>query len=372
MQQIDHEKKARDLNAIYESLDVDHGDGDGGRFLFGWQTENPFAQKVIDATELFRSKINYSQYSYVDQDKDLNKKIVDTHARLDGYAPDAVFCVAGSTAALFAFTAYLAKTNVRRVYYLPPLYFTQHVALSMFGIDAIPVSELHAIEPDYSFALPSQTSVLLLADPVWYAGMSVTSSIIGEISAWQLRTNSLVFVDGSFQYMHWSKRVAEATATLNPQHTVRLISPTKSLAIHGYRFAYFLLPAAVEPKLAWTYNHIYGSCSADTIAFGHAAVEAVNVRTVTNKLTDFISNRHRALREHGVIDSPLTPHCGYFAFENVRVPLPENYFRLEGKYFDQPRYPGHAKVNLLSPSIKLILPAEVAANELAVISRNAE
>ena len=51
----------------------------------------------------------------------------------------------------------------------------------------------------------------------------------------------------------------------------------------------------------------------------------------------------------------MTPDAGYFVFEKINVALPENYKLVDGRYFDQHNYPGFVKVNLLSPSIDLLL-----------------
>jgi aspartate/methionine/tyrosine aminotransferase len=349
--------KSKELNDLYESLDVEHGDGDGGAFLFGWQCHNPFAPGILAAVERERQTLAYDKYTYVDQDMSLDASVLAFHKHYDSQSPEAVFCAAGATSALFALSATLTKLGKRRIHYIPPLYFTQHVSLSMLGIEAEPVADRHAFEPNFAMRLPSgRGNVLVLADPIWYAGASVPKWVVEQIAGWQANGGNLVLVDGSFQYMRWDHQCVEATALLDPALTIRLVSPTKSLAVHGYRFSYVLIPQSIKPALSWTYNHIYGSCSADTIAFGRVAMQEAADRTITNKLTDVIAGRHRKLRGIGAIQSSIMPDSGYFAFEEVIAPLPTGYFQLDGKYFDQPRYPRHAKLNLLSPSIGLILP----------------
>jgi aspartate/methionine/tyrosine aminotransferase len=154
--------------------------------------------------------------------------------------------------------------------------------------------------------------------------------------------------------MRWDHRLSEPTAALDPFNTVRLISPTKSLVIHGYRFAYALLPNRIKPILSNCYTNIAGSSAADNVAFAYEAVRAMRDRKLTEQLITLAASRHAKLRNMSKIESPLTPQAGYFVFEKINVPLPDDNLRMDGRYFGQLRFPHHARMNLLSTKYHLL------------------
>jgi histidinol-phosphate/aromatic aminotransferase/cobyric acid decarboxylase-like protein len=345
-----------DLNRHYERLAFELGDGDKGNFLSGWQCGNPFADELFEAVKDRCSAIDYSRYRYFDDEPLLCEGIKALHLQRDGYMPPAVFCGSGSTSLLYGFVSLLKKRGIGRIHYVPPMYFTLHIAFDRFGIETIPVSESQPFEPDFTVILPEEgPSVLFLTDPVWYAGAPIAAEGIQKIAAWQRRTESLVFVDGSLQYMPWSdEKAVELSAAFDPDRTFRLICPSKQLATHGYRFAYVLLPNAFAQEYAWVYTNIYGPVNADSIAFAYEAVVAMRGGTITSKLMTLARTRHRCLRSSGAIESSFEPSCGYFVFEQVNVKLPDAYLKVDGRYFDQNKYPTYIKLNLLSPSIAIL------------------
>ena len=343
-----------ELLNLHHVLEVEHDDGDKGNFLFGWQCENPFAENLIALTADRSGKLNRVQYSYLEEDAELVEKIIKLHQALDGVTPIDAFCGAGATALLVTFAAYLRGESIEEVYFIPPIYFSLHFAMRLFGIRARQVSGRHAFETSLTMNLPEKRTLLFLTDPVWYAGLPVPRHVLDEIAEWQARTGSTVLVDGSFQYMPWNKIAFEATAQLDPSKTIRLISPSKSLCIAGYRFAYLLVPNGLRKKISHTYTNIYASASADTIAFGHEAIRAMETRYPTNKLIDVIRRRHHTLRTEGKTESELAATCGYFVFEKLNYDLPAHYVRMGGEFFDQANYPGYTRINLLSPSFYLL------------------
>jgi hypothetical protein len=80
----------------------------------------------------------------------------------------------------------------------------------------------------------------------------------------------------------------------------------------------------------------------------------METRELTNKLIDVIRDRHQRLRNSGKTESVLSATCGYFVFEKLNQELPDHYVRMGGEFFDQARYPGYARINLLSPSFHLL------------------
>ena len=285
----------------------------------------------------------------------LASKVVDLHTALDKITPETALCASsGGTSILFAFSYWLARNEIKEIYYIPPIYFTLLNGLRQFGIHARALSGYHCFEKEFCLKLPDKKTVLIFADPVWYSGIPVSEEIIDEIATWQNKTGSLIFVDGSFQYMRWDHRVHESTAKLDPLNTIRLVSPTKSLVVHGYRFAYALLPKPIKPYLSNCYANICGSGAADNTAFAYEAIRAMHDRQLTEQLIRRVASRHKDLRARNVIESPLTPQTGYFVFEKINTNLPDITVKMDGRYFGQPRFPEHVRMNLLSTKYHLL------------------
>jgi len=339
-----------ELLARYEETEFGDRDIAAGRGLSGWQCINPFAADLLEDLASTASRIDRVPYAYLEDDPNLSQQIISLHAELDGVLPQEVYSGAGANSLLFAYAAMLRQANIPEVYYLPPLYFVLQYALRLFRIRARPVAALHAFESGFSMNLPAKRSHLLLTDPVWYAGISVPEAIIESIRVWQRATGSTVFVDGSFQYMPWDHHIGESTANLDSNLTFRVVSPTKSLAIHGYRFAYVLLPQAEARSFANAHSTIYGSTNADTLSFARHAIDAVRARTMTDKLTALAQARHQKLRELRFTESSLQPDRGYFIFERVLDHTLQKDL-MDGSFFDQTRFPQYARLNLLSPAL---------------------
>jgi histidinol-phosphate/aromatic aminotransferase/cobyric acid decarboxylase-like protein len=339
----------------HAELEADRDDGEGGRFLSGWQCVNPWANEIRARIDAQLSSINATEYLYFDRDANVSSQIREFHSLTDQIGPDAIFCGAGSTALIFLFCVWLRQQSINEVFYLPPLYFTTHFALKLFDIRARPVSGRQAFEPDFSLNLPESESVLLVCDPVWYAGVPLDETVIETVCDWQRRTGSFVFVDGSFQYARWSGQRAEPTARLAIGRTVRLVCPTKNLATHGYRFAYALLPSRLRSSFAEAYSNIYGSCSVEDIAFARVAISEMIDGRITRQLMALVSERHRSLRARGRITAPWQPGSGYFVFERLADGIESASAPLmDGSFFEQKRFPAYRRINLLSPSVNLL------------------
>jgi aspartate/methionine/tyrosine aminotransferase len=340
----------------YEEIEFAEGPIATGYGLSGWQCENPFARDLVADVARDLESTNRVLYAYSENDENLQAAISKFHESADGTAPAGIVPGAGANALLFSFGAYLKSIDVRQVYYLPPLYFALEYALALFGIVARPISGRHALEDDFRFNLPAKKTYLLLADPIWYAGVPVPESVFSAIGKWQSDTGSLVFVDGSFQYMRWDGQRAENSSHLDPTLTVRVICPTKSLAIHGYRFAYALLPAGLLRPLAKAHNFIFGSTTTENVVFARHAIVALSDGRLTQAVTSLVRDRHEMLRDKGLIASKLQPSCGYFVFEDLLCEIKSRSALMDGSYFHQTHFPGYVRLNLLSPSISALFP----------------
>lgn len=353
------------VNERYRKLAFELDDGDKGNFLSGWQCDNPFAAPLLEAVRSRCAQVDYCQYIYFDADDDLTRAVLEFHHRVDGVLPGAALSGAGASPLIYSFITYLAELKIKRVHFLPPVYHTIPVAFARYGISMLPVSDKQPYEAGFSMALPNRDkSVLFITDPVWYAGTAISSEIIEQIAEWQRATSSVIFVDGSLQYLPWNGRLDEATSRLAPALTFRLVSPSKQLAIHGYRFAYLLLPEAAHPDITWIYANICGPASAESIIFAHEAMAAVSEQSMPRALMGLASERYRYLTARGAIEAHPEPDRGHSIFAKIKCQLPGDYLVLDGKFFDQDNYLGFIKVNLLSPSINVLMQSAFDADHI--------
>jgi aspartate/methionine/tyrosine aminotransferase len=326
-----------------------HGDGDGGDFISGWQVENPWARSLKNKVAAEMRRLPAERYVYLDQDEGLASGLRQFHRAADGVEPEALFVGAGASSLLVTAAAYLSRMGVSEVFYLPPLYFSMHAALKIFGIRARPIRARHAFEKARPPRWPTSKAVLLLCDPLWYAGVPVAQETMSELATWQEATGSLILVDGSFQYMRWDGALDEPSARLAGP-TIRILCPTKALGLHGFRCAYALMPAALHGAFGELYGYLYASASLGDLALARVAIGELDRRTVMRGLMKIAAARHRSLRDAGVISAEWDPEAGYFTFEKVNAPGPLPLL-MDGTYFEQRRFPGYYRINLLSPQL---------------------
>ena len=341
------------LSALREhaTLEMVHEDGGAGDFLSGWQCVNLWAEVIDGAISSARQGLPGNRYYYLEDDEHSLELINRLHLEWDNLRPPALVLSMGSTPILFAFCAHLRATGIEEVFYVPPLYFSLHAALRLLGLRSRPISGKHGFEVDFEPVLPDRRCVLILCDPVWYAGVSLSAAFIERLRDWQAATGSLIFVDGSFQYMRWDGSTFERTSMLDPGATVRLICPTKALAAHGYRFAYAIVPAAMRMGLAHENTRMHGSSSMDSIAMARVAPRLLRERTITSGLMRGAAEAHKRHRAEGNISAPWSPEAGYFSFEKLRPGKREEMLLMGQEYFEQTAFPDFVRINLLSPSL---------------------
>lgn len=334
----------------HAALEKIHEDGGAGDFLSGWQCNNPWVGAIDEAVSTARQGLAGNRYYYLEDDERSLDQINALHLAWDEALPPALVPSMGSTPLLFAFCAYLREIGVTEIFYVPPLYFALHAALQLVGLRGRPVSGKHGFEPGFDPDLPQKRCVLMLCDPVWYAGVSLPESFIDRLRAWQETTGSTIFIDGSFQYMKWSGSTREHSAALDQRATVRVICPTKALAAHGYRFAYAIVPAAMRMDLAHVHIRMHGSSSADSIAIARVAPRLLAERTIPLALVNRAAETHARLRAEHKIAAAWTAEAGYFCFEKLAGDRAGRLL-MGQDYFEQTRFPDYARINLLSPSM---------------------
>ncbi|HEX3462593.1 MAG TPA: aminotransferase class I/II-fold pyridoxal phosphate-dependent enzyme [Candidatus Elarobacter sp.] len=343
-----------DMISRHAEFEDHYNDGDDGNSLSGWQCENPFSEQLQRRVVEARAAIDVTRYQTLDNDEVVEALLLKFHRDAGETMPKSVFCGEGSSTILFTFCAWLKENGITEVLYIPPLYYSLHSALKAFGVHAKPAAERHAFESDFVLNLPSKTAFLLLADPVWYAGLPLKNDIVRSIIDWQHDTGSFVFIDGSFQYLRWDGNITELTAGLDEDLTLRLICPTKMLALHGYRFAYAILPRAMHKQFARLYFNIHGSDTAENTAFARVAAQELRDRHFVEPLMKFAKSRHDHLRGSRETWASWNASCGYFVFEKILRPFGADVPLMDGTFFEQNRYGDHRRINLFSPSMHLL------------------
>jgi len=322
------------------------------QFLSDWNCNNPFFNKILGSKLLDlvpRRLASGGDYVYFDEEHSILEGIRDFHLKREkiDFSRCNVMAGPGSSSFLAAFSLWLRQSGYTDIYYLPPLYHTIHFLLDIVDMRVIPVSQKHAFEMDCVLSLPSHSTVLLLCDPIWYAGKPLPQKQVDIIAEWQRATRSIVFVDGSFQYMKWGGLRSEGTAVFDPELTFRLVCPAKTLAVPFFRFAYLLHPAAAHAELLFLYESIVGGASAADLAFAYRALEVLGSDADCQIMPNFFCEVFYRLIKRGLIRTKIIPECGYFVFAapaggpSSEMVMDQSYFELEG-------YPDYHRINLMS------------------------
>lgn len=335
---------------LHQALNVERQKFPGRLFISDYDGGHPFVEQYLG--ELAHSSplqlSDITRYAGVDRDRSLRVKIAEFHDRYDGvsYSPEQVIPGGGSSAFLATVCTWMTLTGHKAVYYLPPLYYKLGYFFRRFGIQPIPVSHYHAFQPEFDLNLPQQQAVLVLSDPLWYAGRHVPTSVLEQIKAWQLKTGSLVFVDGTFQYMGWDGIVPEASAHLVMDQTLRLISPTKYLALHGYRCAYLLTGLQLRGELDELHINLHGDVSVSDRLFAHQVMN-VMLGDGNRELIQFAKDNRQRLIDGHALGERIETEAGWFLFSEIRAPR-ENFVAMGQEYFELNGYPNHVRINLLN------------------------
>jgi aspartate/methionine/tyrosine aminotransferase len=319
-------------------------------FLSDWNCSHPFAAEFLGPQLAgLATEFSTGDYIYLDERSAIAEAVQTFHKKreaLDLCAPN-VLAGAGSSSLLAAFAFWLVRQHIRRVFYIPPLYHSMHYFLNLLNIAAVPVSSRQAFEAAFDLSLPDARCLLMFCDPIWYAGKRVPAELIAEIAAWQNRTGSTVFVDGSFQYLQWEPQSRENTSSLNTELTFRLICPTKALAVHSFRFSYLLHPAKYHDDLAFLYESMMGSVAVANLVFGKRSVSVLSSDRGNRPLSEFLKNTFAELVDRGFLRTEIAPDCGYYVFAVPRISV-SNQVAMDQEYFELTGYPDYVRINLMA------------------------
>lgn len=336
-------------------------------FLSDYNGDHPYVAKYLGelADTAPHHLADISRYAGLDEDVRLRSKIAAMHEQYDqvAYSERNVVPAGGSSSLLGTFVTWLAVNGHRRVHYVAPVYYKLAYLLREFGIEPVPVASGHAYQAEFDLSLPGERTVLVLTDPVWYAGRRVPTRVLDAIAAWQQATDSLVFVDGTFQYMSWDGSPGEASARLPVERTLRMVCPTKHLSIHGYRCAHLLAPAALRQELADLHINLHGDVAVSDRLFAHRAAD-VMTQHGNSDLVRHIRDNHARLTASRALAARMPVETGFFLFARPHVPH-RWFLALDERYFELDGHPGYVRINLLNQAAIEALAATVADRALS-------
>lgn len=341
---------------LHRQLDQTLATGGVRRFVSGYDTTHPFVRAYLgdaNGTEPFDHEAG--PYTFAQDQRDLIGAIQTFHQLTDGvhYEPREILLSAGSSPLILSILSWLSEEQQSEIYYFKPLYHAFYFWADILKLRLIPLSEEPLWDDRGGLSLPDRRSVLLITDPVWFAGRTLGPATIDALQGWQARTGSVVVVDGTFQYLQWAwPERCERTSTLLRERTIRLVCPTKSLALHGIRFAYLLGPADVLGPMRWICDGVTGSASVVDLRLAGRLMHVLALPEGNRQLTDYIRDRYSALIDTGFIRDPVRePECGYYVFGTLDRPV-QGDLVMGGEYFEIAGHGECVRINVLSPGIE--------------------
>ncbi|MFB6893202.1 aminotransferase class I/II-fold pyridoxal phosphate-dependent enzyme [Kitasatospora sp. NPDC056327] len=335
---------------LHEEVERARQHPDGRLFVSDYNGGHPFVADYLGDlahTPPYRLG-DVTRYSALDEDTALRAKIARLHEGYDAEpcSPGRVVPAGGASSLLGTFCTWLRLTGRTRIHYLPPVYYKFAYFFRRFGIEPVRLSEAHAHQPGFDLRLPDEKTVLLLTDPVWYAGRRVPALVLKQLAEWQHATGSLVFVDGTFQYMRWDGGRREDSAALPADLTLRMVCPTKYLSIHGYRCAHLLVPEALREPFAELHLNLHGDVTLADRLFAHRAADLMLLEG-NHRLLDHVRANHQRLTASGALAARQRVDTGYFLFARPTAPA-DRLLGLDGRHFELDGHPGHVRINLLN------------------------
>ncbi|MER6404484.1 pyridoxal phosphate-dependent aminotransferase [Streptomyces viridosporus] len=339
---------------LHRGLDSTSRTNRTGRFLSGWQTTHPFSGRYLDGAQSLPQELStLENYSFLSDSAALTDSITAFHTETDGvaYPGDGVYVSSGSSPLLLGFFLALREMGVEEVCYVPPVYYTCYYFCGALGIPMHRVGDGLLHGENTELELPERRSALILCDPIWVFGTTVHPRQIERIAEWQRRTGSFVLVDGTFQYARWDRSSrAEPTARLEQDLTFRIVCPTKSLAVHGTRFAYLLLPPEFRESIRYACANSTGATGAANEHFALRIMEVMRSEESNDALVEHIQRERERLLATGVIRSEAAlPEAGYYTFAVLDQAALKDAIVMDQRFFGIEGFADHVRVNLLHP-----------------------
>ena len=342
------------LLQLHRDLDIAARPGDRP-FYSGWATAHSAVYEHLRRADEISPASCVSSYRFMSDDDALTSSIRSFHERTDGSFPDrcGVFVGAGSSPLLSSTLTWLSLEGVETIHYLRPIYHAYYYLADALGLRMNGLLDENSSADQVEAALPPDGGVLLLTDPSWVFGRQVAHDVIDAVASWQERTGALVIVDGTFSYLAWTSMQSERSACLDQSRTIRLVCPTKSLCVHGARFAYLIMPSELVEEIGWIYCKMVASTSSFDIEVAKLMMEQLRSDENNRPLVEVLRHNHRALIDRGILpDSAADPECTYYVFGKTALDLSGALF-MTGVYFELDQPADWIRVNLLSPFLPI-------------------
>lgn len=337
----------------------EHFDKNKINFLSEWLFDKKIHQYTFFEKNPFRVSPNVPiQYAFPDTNRELNTGIERFHIE-EGLSQGSftVFIGEGSTPMIATIVLLAQKMNFSKIYSIFPLYFTIHKMCDVLDMDIIACNDDFGCFNSVNLNLPKKKSFLFITDPIWSIGKHNCSEVFNQLAKWQRKTNSIIFVDGSFSYMDWrTSDKREPSVDLDPNLTLRLVCPTKTLCLHGLRFSYLLCPNDFAKEVA----RISIANTGSSCYFGHLQRKRIFDKMIEKKPNPvglFAADRYQKIERCFFKNNikHIVPDCGFFMFANLddilkKKKLRDKYYWLNNTAIDvlNPKYNGYAKINLIA------------------------
>jgi aspartate/methionine/tyrosine aminotransferase len=353
------EAQAR-LLALHRNLDRELRSETRGRFFVsGWRTSHPLASQYIAAVSQPCDPKVLEAYSFLSDSADLEQEIRSFHQAFDGVFLEQgqAFPSVGSSPLIAALMLTLLARGVREITYIAPVYYLFYYYARMFGIRMSRLSASPLCKLDGGrFCLPDEKSVFLFSDPAWVFGWPVKEEYIDTIVEWQRRTESLVIVDGTFQYTQWDGKKKELSSRLDPKLTIRLICPTKSIALHGLRFAYLIIPAEIREDIRYACSNITGATGAQELQGAIATMRILGSAIGNRQLREYIAGTFAlAVNSRLIGDVVVPPSATYYTMARLNERFLAQSIVMSASFFELPFPEDVVRINLLHPQIRELI-----------------
>jgi len=320
-------------------------------FVSGWRTKNPYVSDCLDAERFFDLSDGLGKYEFMSDSEMLANEIANFHYEKEGISIDsrALYVGPGSSSLIFSVLAALKSSGVEKMYAVAPVYYTFLYIAGMLDIEVVIIGGNVLIDGDLEGALATVEGPLLVSDPIWIYGRSIGRCNINVIKRWQQSTGELVIVDGTFQFMPWSESGSEHSPVLDPQKTIRLICPTRSLCVHGVRFAYVITPLEFREKIRYACANVTGANSSFDSWAARMLISVLRSENSNRLLADYVRSRFFNLLENGLIYDPVVmPDSSYYAFVRLKCDL-SKVLTMNCDYFGVKHHKEAVRLNLLAP-----------------------
>jgi aspartate/methionine/tyrosine aminotransferase len=243
-----------------------------------------------------------------------------------------------------------ASQGMSEIGYLPPMYYNAAWWVRRLGLSVWRAAADIDFAEESALTLPERRTLLWISDPLWFAGVSLRAETIAAVADWQRATGSTVIVDGTFQYMRWSGPTREFTSGLDPDRTFRLVCPTKALALHGFRFAYAIVPESCAADFSEFHIRLHGTSGLVDSKFAHRAVEVLAGPSGAAPLMELAQRRYLNMLHTGKVVDLVRPEGGYFAFVKLATDV-DSIVGMDADCFGTSQYRNFLRVNLLNDPV---------------------